>query len=217
MTGKLLKKEIALCIHPAAWMMLALTTLILIPNYPYAVSFFYVTLGLFFICTGARENHDVTFTLTLPVARRAPVTARFLLAVLLELFSLLLAGLMILLHNRLIPAPNGAGMDANVVLLGEGFLLYGVFHLVFFPLHYQDTSRVGVPFLLASLALFLLITADVVLSYALPFWRDVLDTPDPMHLRTKLFVVLGCALFYSLATLLSLRLSQKHFLRQDIR
>ena len=40
MLGKLLKKEWALCMHPAAWIMLGLTALILIPNYPYAVSFF---------------------------------------------------------------------------------------------------------------------------------------------------------------------------------
>ena len=133
------------------------------------------------------------------------------------LLSLLLAGLMILLHSTLIHTPNGAGMEANIVLLGEGLLLYGVFHLIFFPLHYRDTSRVGLPFLLASAALFLLITADVVLSYAFPFWRDVLDTPDPTQLRVKLLFDLGCVVFYILATFLSLRVSQKRFLRFDIR
>ena len=217
MIGKLLKKEIALCMHPAAWIMLSLAILILIPNYPYTVSFFYITLGLFFICTGARENHDVTYTLTLPVEKRALVTGRFLLAMLLELLSLLLSGLMILLHNKLIHTPNGAGMEANVVLIGEGLLLYGVFHLVFFPLHFRDVSRVGVPFVLGSLVVFLLITLDVVLSYALPFWRDILDTPDPMYWQTKLLVVLVCAIFYALATLLSLRSSQQNFLKLDIR
>ena len=214
---KLLKKELILCMHPAAWIMLSLSALILIPNYPYTVSFFYLTLGLFFISMGARENHDTTFTLTLPIARRDVVAGRFLLAVTLELLSLLLAGLMILLHTRLIHTPNGAGMDANLALLGEGFLFYGVFHLVFFPLHFRDVSRIGAPFLLASSALFLLVTADVVLSYALPFWRDVLDTPDPAHWQAKLVFDLLCVLFYALATLFSLRLSQKLFLRLDIR
>ena len=65
--SKLLKKELALCLHPAAVVMLLLSALVLAPNYPYAVSFFYLTLGLFFICLGGRENHDVIFTLTLPV------------------------------------------------------------------------------------------------------------------------------------------------------
>ena len=217
MTMKLLKKELALCIHPAAWIMLGLASLILIPNYPYTVSFFYMTLGLFFISQGARENNDLTFTLTLPVAKRDLVTARFLLAVLLELASLLLAGLMVLLHNLLMNAPNGAGMEANIALLGEGLVLYGVFHLIFFPMHFKDTSKVGGPFLLASIVIFVLITLDVILSYALPFWRDVLDTRDPAHLGAKLVFFAVCALFYAGATLFSLRVSQKRFLKLDIR
>ncbi|MDO4973872.1 MAG: ABC-2 transporter permease [Eubacteriales bacterium] len=217
MLGKLLKKEWTLCMHPAAWIMLGLAVLILIPNYPYTVSFFYMTLGLFFICMSARENHDVTFTLTLPVEKRAVVTARICFAVELELLSLLLAGGMIIVHRALISTANGAGMEANVALLGEGFLLYGVFHLIFFPAHFKDVSRVGTPFVLASAALFALITADVVLSYALPFWRDVLDTPDPANLGAKLVFLLICIVFYALATLLALRRSQHHFLQLDIR
>ena len=217
MLGKLLKKEWALCVHPAAYIMLGLCVLILIPNYPYTVSFFYMTLGLFFICTGARENHDVTFTRTLPVAKRDAVTGRFLLAVTLEGLSLLLAGLMVLLHRVLIHSPNGAGMEANLALLGEGLLIYGLFHLVFFPLHYRDVSRTGVPFLIASVAVFLFITLDVVLSYALTFWRDVLDTPDPEQLGAKLVFLVICVLFYLAATLLALRLSQRRFENLDIR
>ena len=217
MLGKLLKKEWALCMHTAAWIMLSLTVLILIPNYPYPVSFFYVTLGIFFISMGARENHDVTFTLTLPVEKRSVVRARILFAVELQLISLLLAVGMILLHRVLADAPNGAGMEANLALLAEGLILYGVFNLIFFPAHFRDVSRIGVPFVCASAAVFLLITADVVMSYALPFWRDVLDTPDPAQLRAKLaFLVLG-ALFYAAATFAALRLSQKRFLKLDIR
>ena len=66
MAAKLLKKELRLCLHPAAIIMLGMALLILIPGYPYAVSFFYTMLGLFFIAQGSRENHDVAFTLTLP-------------------------------------------------------------------------------------------------------------------------------------------------------
>ncbi len=217
MLGKLLKKEWALCMHPAAWIMLGLSTLILIPNYPYGVSFFYVMLGIFFISMGARENHDVLFTMTLPIGKREVVTARILFAVELELISLLLSACMILLHGKLLNAPNGAGMDANLALLGEGFILYGVFHLLFFPAHFRDVSRIGLPFVAASIAVFVLITLDVVLSYALPFWRDVLDTPDPSNGKTKLVFLLVGAAFYAFSTLLSLHLSQKRFLKLDIR
>ena len=66
----LLKKEFRLCLHPAALVMLATSALLLVPNYPFGVSFFYMALGIFFICLDGRENHDAAFTLALPVSRR---------------------------------------------------------------------------------------------------------------------------------------------------
>ena len=214
---KLLKKEWTLAMHPAAYIMLGLCVLVLIPNYPFGVSFFYGALGVFFICQSARENHDVTFTLTLPVAKRDAVTGRFLLATTYELLSLLLAAGMTVVHNALIHTQNGAGMEANLVLLGEGFFFYGVFNLLFFPLHYKDVSRVGVPFLISSGAMFILIALDVVLSYALPLWRDVLDTPDPEHLRVKLLFLLLCVGLYVAMTFIARKVSQKRFVKLDIR
>ena len=65
----LLKKELRLCLHPTAPLFLLLCAMILIPNYPYTVSFFYMTLGVFFICLTGRETHDAAFTAALPVSR----------------------------------------------------------------------------------------------------------------------------------------------------
>ena len=217
MAAKLLKKELKLCLHPAAIIMLGLTALILVPGYPYTVSFFYTMLGLFFVAQGARENRDVTFTLTLPVEKRAVVDGRFLLTLVLELCSLLLAGLMIALHNILIPQPNPAGLDANIALIGEGLFLFGVFNFIFYTGHFRDVSRIGVPFLAGSATVFLLITADVVLTYALPFWRDVLDTPDPQNMGAKLCFDLVCLGLFAAMTLASLGLSRRMFEKQDIR
>lgn len=217
MAAKLLKKELTLCLHPAAVIMLGMTLLILIPGYPYTVSFFYVMLGLFFIAQGARENNDVTFTLTLPVERRSVVDGRFLLTVTLELCSLVLSGLVIILHNILLSQPNPAGMEANIVLIGEGLALFGVFNLLFYPAHFKDVSRIGAPFLIAGTTVFLLITADVILTYALPFWRDVLDTQDPMNMGAKLGFDLVCLGLFAAMTLFALTLSRKRFEKLDIR
>ena len=217
MLGKLLKKELMLCLHPTVFLMLLLTGLLLTPNYPYTIMYFYLTLGIFFICLGGRENADITFTMTLPVAKRDIVAGRMLLAVLLELTQLLLAALLIPLRQRILSGANAAGMDANLALLGEGFLFYGVFQLVFFPAWYRNTNRVGLSFIKSSVALFLLTGADIVLSYALPFWRDVLDTPDPQNLGTKVVFLLVCLLFYLAATWAALRISRRRFERQDIR
>lgn len=216
MTGKLLKKELALCLHPTTYIMLALSVLTLIPNYPYAVMYFYLTLALFFICTTGRENHDVTYTLTLPVAKRDVVRARFALAVLIELIQLALAAVMIAVHGAIYPLPNAAGMDANLALLASGLLYFGVFHLVFFPAYYRDVNRIGVPFVQASIALFAMVVAGIVLTYAVPLWR-ALDTPDPQNMGLKLGYLAVCALCYGVLTALALRVSERRFLAQDVR
>ena len=72
---KLLMKEWKLCMHPTGYIMLLCAALVLVPGYPYSVCCFYMGLAVFFICLTARENHDASFTLSLPVSRRDAVFA----------------------------------------------------------------------------------------------------------------------------------------------
>ena len=213
---KLLKKEFRLCLHPTAPLFLALSSMILIPNYPYAVSFFYITLGVFFICLTGRENHDAGYTAALPVSRKQIVEGRILLVLCLELCDLLAAGLMIWLKSLIGYAPNQAGMDANIALLGEGFIVFGLFNLIFFPRWYKDINKVGVPFLLASVAVFVYIMIAIVSTYAVPFVRDCLDTQDPAHIAEKLLFVGVAALLFACSAWLTVQLSVRRFERVDL-
>lgn len=214
---KLLKKEFMLCMHPAAWAMLATGALALVPNYPYGVSCFYMALGLFFICLTARENHDAAYTLSLPVSRRDAVRGRMGLAVGLELAQLILSALMILLRVRFPDGgANAAGMDANLALPGQMLILFGAFNLAFFPAYYRDINRVGPPFVIGAAVMFLLILGDIVGSYTVPVLRDVLDTPGAAHPAAKLtFLAAGAALF-AIMTALAERLAVKRFERADL-
>ena len=213
---KLLKKEFRLCLHPTAPLFLMLATMILIPNYPYAVSFFYITLGVFFICLTARENHDAGFTAFLPVSRKQIVWGRVLLVLCLEMADLIAAALMVWVKSLIGFMPNEAGMDANIALLGEGFIVFGLFNLIFFPRWYQDINKVGVPFLLASAAVFVYIIAAIVSTYAVPFVRDCLDTQDPAFLTEKLLFVGVALLLFVCSAWLTVRLSVKRFERVDL-
>ena len=128
--SRLLKKEFLLSMHPITPLMLALSLMVLIPNYPYAVMFFYMTLAIFFTCMMGRENHDVVYTMTLPVAKKEIVKARICFVVILELLQMLLLVPFSLLRQHLNAMGNEAGMDANIVLFAEGFLLFGIFNLI---------------------------------------------------------------------------------------
>ena len=163
----LLKKEFRLCMHPTAPMMLALSALVLVPAYPYAISCFYMTLAIFFTCLTSRENHD-------------------------------------------------AGMDANIAVIAEGLIVFALFNVLFFPRWYKDITKVGPPFILAGAAVFLYITLSIVSAFAVPFVRDVLDTPDPEHLTEKLIFLACAGALYAALTLIGFRLSVRRFERVDL-
>ena len=91
MLSKLLYKEFKLALHPAAVLFLLLSSMMLIPNYPMYVLFFYNTLGIFFICLSGRENHDFAYSLSLPIRKRDAVRARIVFAVILQLAQCVLA------------------------------------------------------------------------------------------------------------------------------
>ena len=193
---KLLMKEWKLCIHPTAYIMLLCAALILVPGYPYGVSCFYMGLAIFFICLTARENHDATYTLMLPVSRGDAVKGRILFCTLLEVIDLMVMGVFILIKYAIGTQPNPAGLDAGLALISEGFIVFAIFNMIFFPVYYKDINKPGKAFAFAAAAVFAWIILAVVSTYAVPFFRDVLDRPDPQYMREKaLFTLGGLALF----------------------
>ena len=212
----LLCKELRLATHPTTWIFPWLSALLLVPNYPYLVTFFYTCLGVFFVCLSGRENHDVFYTLSLPVRKRDLVRARFALVITMQLVQLLLAVPFAFLRQRLSMPENAVGMEANVALFGFAFALLGLFNLCFFSIYYRNVQRVGVAFAWSSVAIGVLIFVEEACTHVVPLFRDRLDTPDPAYLAEKL-VVLGIgALLYILLTSLALRRSQQLFARQDL-
>lgn len=213
----LLKKEIQLSMHSITPLMLLLSAMVLIPNYPYGVIFFYMTLAMFFTCMLGRENGDVVYSMTLPIAKSDIVKARMLFAVLVELLQLLLLLPFIWIRQNVIGTANAAGMDGNLALLAEGFLLFGIFHLVFFCGYYKDVTKVGVNYVKATVVFFLCICIEIAAVYAVPFVRDCLDTPDSQYVGTKLITLAICILIYVLLTVITYQVSVRRFEKQDLR
>ncbi len=213
---KLLKKEIKLCMHPFGYLMPFLSALVLVPGYPYSVCCFYATLVVFFICLSAREDHDASYTLTLPVSRRDAVAGRILFCVLLELVQILFMGLFTLLKYLIGTQPNPAGLDAGVALIGDGLLVYAIFNMLFFPRYYKDINKPGVAFVLASVAVFAWIILEIVATYTIDFVKFRLDTADPEYLRDKLLFTLGALALFAAGTYSATLRSAKKFEAVDL-
>lgn len=213
---KLLAKEAKLAMHPTAPIFLMLSAMLLIPNYPYYVVFFYTGLAVFFTCLMGRENNDVTYTMLLPVRKTDIVKARYAFVVLLELIQVIVAIPFAVLRQHLPLEPNQVGMDANISLFAISFIMLGLFSLVFFKVYYSDVLKVGKAFVLSSISVFGFMIIAEVLTHAVPFFRDILDTYDNVYVPQKLVVLAIGIIVYISLTLISYTSSKKSFELLDL-
>ena len=213
----LIHKEFSLCLHPTAFIFLSFAALVFVPNYPYEVSFFFSGLSAFFIALTARENGDLSFTCSLPVKKHDVPLARITVAVIFQSALLLLTTGCIAIKQMTFPDEllvNLVGNSANLAFCGFGGIVLGAFNLIFFPLHFSHTEKVGVPFAIASAIQFLLIALMILIRH-LPFSAP-LSSPDPDNLGAKLAVLLAGLAFYCAMTALAARLSMKKFEAVDL-
>ena len=219
MIFKLLKKEFSLCLHATSIMFLAFCAFVFIPNYPYEVMFFFSGLSVFFICLTARENGDTAFSCTLPVKKREVALSRVLFCAVFQVALLLLTGVTVAIKEAYFPIEaqvNLAGSTANLALLGHGGVLLGLFNLIFFPWHFKDPNKVGLPFLVGAIVQFIVIGVLIVLRHICPVYCDLLVAPDPENMGVKaIFFSVGLA-FYLSATALAAYLSMKRFEKTDL-
>ena len=211
----LLYKQLRLACHPMTPVFCLSGIMLLIPNYPYSVAFFYVTLGLFFTFLNMREQKDIYYSALLPLRKRDTVRAAVAFTVLVELLSVVITALFCLLSAKLQPGKdNAVGMDANLMLLGAGFVLYGVFNLVFFVCLYRSGYKVGAAYLKANLALWpMMLLAEALPHFPSLLWLNRVDTQT--NLRQIPILLFGMAVF-AVLTILAYRRSAGLYERVDL-
>mgnify|MGYP002552095902 FL=1 len=212
----LLYKELRLAFHPTVALFWLLSAMLLIPSYPYYVILFYSMLGIFFVCLTGRENHDLYFTMSLPIRKRDLVRARFGFVVMIELIQLLIAVPFAILRQRMPLPGNEVGMDANIAFFGISLLLFGLYNWIFLNAYYAAPDKVGKAFAITSVVMWVLIIAAEALCHIVPFMRDRLDMPDPRFITEKLAVLAVGVLCYIALTWLALRRSEKAFEKLDL-
>ena len=114
-------KEWRLSMSPVPLLFLLLSGLILIPNYPYYVTFFYNGLGIFMLMQSLRENSDTAYLMLLPVTKAEMVRARFRTVVQLELLQALACVPFMALRASYGHLNNAVGIEANAAFWASGW------------------------------------------------------------------------------------------------
>ena len=213
-------KEWKLAMSPVPFFFLALSGLVLIPSYPYYVTFFYNALGIFLFFQSCRENRDVYYMMLLPVTKREMVRARITTVMQLQLLQLAACIPFMLIRAQYAAVKNPVGIEANVSFLGLSLLLMGVFSITFLPMHYRNGYDLGKPFLIASVLQFLLILLLETLEHAaVAVWPlgEVLFESYALtdQLRQLRVLVLG-ACGWLLMNLAAFRISAARFEKVDL-
>lgn len=216
MYKELLYKEIRLCVHPTSLLFFALSAMLLIPNYPYYVVFFYSCLGVFFMCLQGRENHDIFYSLLLPVEKKDLVKARIGAVALIEIVQILLAIPFMFLRSTFPVPGNLVGMDANWALLGLGFIMLGGFNIVFFGRYYKKPESVGGAFAWGSVWITLYMLVAEASAHICPFVMNVLDGPNSSFFAVKFAVFVGGFTVFVLLSLFAYKRGSRSFEKLDL-
>lgn len=216
MLKTLMNKELKLSVHETNYIFLSLATMLLIPNYPFYVAFFFPCLGIFYLFMNGREQNDVYFTALLPVRKRDVVKARFVTVIAIQIIQILLSIPVALIRNNFMKIPNAAGMEANIAFYGFVFVMYALFNLVFLPAFYKTGYKIGVPFIMASAAQLVLIALMETLMAVVKPISSFLDTLEPGMMIKQLPVLLAGILVYIAATVGSYKGSAALFEKLDL-
>ena len=209
----LLYKEFRLAIHPSVYLFFLLSALLLVPSYPYYVSFFYLMLGVFLTFKTNRAENDIFYSALLPVRKGDVVRARILAVAILELVNLLIAVPFAILSVKINPAGGkNAGIEPNVAFFGLSFLMYGGFNFIFFPIFYKTGRSEGKAFLWSGVFTLLYIAVAESLAQYIPSPVSAyLDTAEKAAQLRQLPVLLGGIILWAVLTLLSAKRSAERF------
>ena len=214
----LIYKEFHLATPLLTYLFLGFTAMTFIPGYPILCGAFFVCFGIFQSYQLGREDNDILYTVSLPVKKADAVKAKYWTAVVLQmiafaLFSLFTGIRMYFLSDAHVYQAN-ALMGANPVFLAFVLLVFAAFNVFFIGGFFRTAYRYGKPFVLFTVAAFLIIALGEALHYFPGLgWLNSLDF---LYLHRQLPVLLTAAAAYIAATAASCKASQRRFENLDL-
>lgn len=138
------------------------------------------------------------------------------MAFILEMAVIIASLIIVFIKSKTITLVNAVGMEANIALIGIGFMLFGMFNIIFLQEYYKDVNKVGVSFFKASVVTFLFVGIIETLSHVIPLFKDNLDTIDTQFMFSKIVVLIIGIAIYVILTYIAYVVSLKRFIKYDI-
>lgn len=215
-----LYKEFKLCLSAINYLFIAFTLMILIPNYPCYVPFFYIALSIFFIFNNAELNKDIAYSMILPIKKRDMVKSRIIVVAVYEIISIIFTIPFAILISQVFKIENLAGIDPNVSFYGLIMIPLSLFNYVFLTKYYKKGEKPGFAFLLASIAFWI---CYLILEF--PIWTKnifglnffiMIDKTDFSSQIKQLPILLIGIIIYIVMWFVTYKKSAKNFEQVDL-
>src|SRR5574344_1140985 len=212
MLSKLLHKEFSLCVSGQALIFLCMAPfMMLIPNYPRYVPFFYVTIPILLLFSLSVMNNDALYTGCLPVKKSDVIKARFLLIGFIELAEVIVCVPFGIAANFLLPGGNKAGINSTVAFYGLQLVEFAVFNFIFLVPYYKKAEKPGWSFLTASIVSWVLYAV-----LEMPVWfgtsfGNFITSLAPIDQVKQLPILVGGIIFWCAMMFFTFKICAKRF------
>ena len=218
--NKIFRKELRLCSNVQLIIMVALSALMVIPSFPAAAPFIYAISGIATVFPRLLANHDIEYSMLLPIAKKDVVRGKVLFFGFYEVLAMVLGAIFAIPRIFLVePAVIASGgevttyLSPTIAIFGFAFLGAGLANLILFPVYFKNPfKKLTMPPLLAIL----LYIAVVAVSMLLTAFVPVLSSYDSMGLIVQCVTLCVGAAAFLLFTWISTRLSIKKFTSLDL-
>lgn len=214
----LMMKDFKLGIQPWVLIMPLLAgALMLVPGWIYfIVVLYFVWISIPNMFNEFKTQNDLMFTTMLSVTKKDMVKARIMVIAILEVLHIVVAMLFSLLTFYLYPNVVYYFFAPHLGFWGLCFVMFGIFNILFFPMHYKTAYNYGIGYTIA------LITVMIYATVAQ--WVGIKDPTvfklfygtgaDDVILQLSILLI-GIAIFI-VFTIISCYLSIKRFKKVDI-
>jgi len=221
--NKMFRKELRLSSNAQLIVFTALAVLMLIPSFPPAAPFIYTIAGIATVFPRWLANHDIEYSMLLPVRKADIVRGKVAFTVFYELLAMVVGALCVLIRvfaiAPMIEAQGGEISQFDILtsptigLFGFIFLAGGIANLILFPLYFRNPfKRLTMPPLLAIFAyIAIAVVGTVVIAYV-PVFRSY----ETDGLITQCLTLCVGALAFLFITWLGSHISVKKFENIDL-
>lgn len=211
---RLLYKEFRLSAHPTLYIFIFMGALILIPEYPYCMVFFFGCLAPFITLYNGRENHDAFYTASLPVKKSDVVKSKYMLFVVAELAQILISLPFAYIRIAVIGGNNTVGIEPNFAYYGFGFIIFTVFNMFFFTEFYKTAYKVGKSFIKGIVPALLLVFIVEGTTHIDTFvW---IDQTDKIAMQAQIPILIIGVTIFVLGNIFAYHIAKNRFEKVDL-